>query len=268
MNEPITTSILPTPSSAGPSSGLLIDVRGLRAGYRDIEVVHGIDLQVRPGEIVALLGPNGAGKSTTLATIAGLLPILAGEVDVLATTHARTRRRTGASVAIQSRRSGLAFVPEDRALFFGLTAREHLRLAAPKGDRSAIDDALAPFPALQAIVDRKAGSMSGGEQQMLAVARALAARPKVLMIDELSLGLAPIIVERLLPMVRAVCDTSGVGVLLVEQHVNAALAIADRAHVMVRGAITLSGPADAMQRDPNSLAAAYLGTNEPETLHP
>ena len=161
--------------------------------------------------------------------------------------------------ALAARRRGLAYVPEDRALFFGLTAREHLRLAAKKHDTEAIDLALEPFPALRAIIDRKAGSMSGGEQQMLAVARALAARPVALMIDELSLGLAPIVVERLLPMVRDVCDRTGIGVLLVEQHVNAALAIADRAAVMVRGEITLSGSAESLRRDPQALANAYLG---------
>ena len=185
----------------------------LRCGYRDVEVVHGIDISVHAGEVVALLGPNGAGKSTTLATIAGLLRPLGGELNVLdkLTTTPRRRRRnmtaSTASNALEARSLGLGYVPEDRALFFGLTAREHLRLAAPRrkgvnaGD--AVEAALAPFPPLREILDRKAGSMSGGEQQMLALARALVARPKMLMIDELSLGLAPIIVERLLPMVRS-----------------------------------------------------------------
>ncbi len=239
---------------------VLIDAVGLRAGYRDVEVVHGIDVQVRAGEVVALLGPNGAGKSTTLATIAGLLPPIGGEVTVVgATTTRQSRRALSGATALAARARGLAFVPEDRALFFGLTAREHLRLAAPKGDRTAASEALALFPALEAIADRRAGSMSGGEQQMLAVARALAARPKAIMIDELSLGLAPIIVERLLPMVREICDTTGVGVLLVEQHVNAALTIADRAIVMVRGRVTLAGPAQDLRCTPDALTNAYLG---------
>ncbi len=237
----------------------LLELTDFVAGYRGVAVVHGITLDVGAGEVVALLGPNGAGKTTTLLTASGLLPRLGGSARVLGADQPLGRRRdtTRRSLALVSR--GMAHVPEDRALFFGLTGREHLRLAARRGDRDAIEQALAPFPALSAIIDRRAGLMSGGEQQMLALARALAGRPKLLMIDELSLGLAPIIVEQLLPQVRAIATESGVGVLLVEQHAHAALAVADRAYVMVGGRIHHLGPAATLAADAAILASAYLG---------
>ena len=234
-------------------------LRSLTTGYRGVAVVHNIDLEVRAGEIVALLGPNGAGKTTTLKTVSGLLPRIGGTIEVLGDQLAATRRMRADSVVALARR-GLAHVPEERALFYGLTGRQHLRLAHRRGDATAIVDALAPFPALAAILDRPAGLMSGGEQQMLAIARALVARPKVLMIDELSLGLAPIIVAQLLELVRDIARDSGVGVLLVEQHVDATLAIADRAYVLVRGRITTQGPATELAADPAALARSYLGT--------
>jgi branched-chain amino acid transport system ATP-binding protein len=231
------------------------------AGYRGVAVVHKITVRVDAGEVVALLGPNGAGKTTTLLTVSGLLPRLGGDVRVLGASQPSSGRRRSASRALALVRRGLAHVPEDRALFFGLTGREHLRLAARRGDDEAIDMALQPFPALAAIIDRRAGLMSGGEQQMLALARALAGRPKLLLIDELSLGLAPIVVEQLLPLVRRIARDTDVGVLLVEQHAHAALAVADRAYVMVRGHIRASGPAKDLAADPQRLAATYLGTD-------
>lgn len=237
----------------------LLELRAFDAGYRGVPVVHGVDLVVEPGEVVALLGPNGAGKTTTLLTISGLLPGIAGDARVFGETLPSGRRRATASRARRLVRQGLAHVPEDRALFFGLTGREHLRLAADRRDRSAVSDALAPFPALAEIIDRRAGLMSGGEQQMLAIARALAVRPKLLMIDELSLGLAPIVVQTLLPLVQNVARELGVGVLLVEQHVNAALAVADRAYVMVRGRITTHGVASELAADPARIARSYFG---------
>jgi branched-chain amino acid transport system ATP-binding protein len=245
----------PRPPRAVP----LLAVRALEAGYRGVAVVHGIDLSVGEGEVVALLGPNGAGKTTVLLTMSGLLPRLGGEVDLFGTAQPAAGRRGASNRALQLVRSGLAHVPEDRALFFGLTGREHLRLAARKGDNTAGDEALQLFPGLAAIIDRRAGLMSGGEQQMLAIARALAARPKLLMIDELSLGLAPLIVEQLLPMVARVAHEAGVGVLLVEQHVHAALAVADRAYVMVNGRVRASGAARELAADPQRLAESYLG---------
>jgi branched-chain amino acid transport system ATP-binding protein len=235
----------------------LLELRALHAGYLGVTVVHGVDLAVQPGEVVALLGPNGAGKTTTLATISGLLPSLGGEVLVLGEAQPRADR-VSARRARRLARRGLAHVPEDRALFFSLSGRQHLRLAAPRGDREAVADALAPFPVLADIIDRRAGLLSGGEQQMLAIARALAARPRLLMIDELSLGLAPIIVQNLLPLVRDIAQTTGIGVLLVEQHVGAALAIADRAYVLVRGRIALQGPAAELAADFERITASYL----------
>ena len=247
---------------------LLLEARGLVAGYGDVEVLHGIDLEVRAGEVVALLGPNGAGKTTTLHTIAGLVAHRAGTLRLLGVEQPVARRRAVARTALRRRAEGVALVAEDRALFFGLTAREHLRLAARRGDDEAIDQALAPFAPLRAILDRRAGLMSGGEQQMLAVARALVARPKLLMIDELSLGLAPIVVESLLPLVASVAHDTGVGVLLVEQHVSAALQVADRALVMVRGEASSSRSAAELAHDASELASAYLGNTGRSPNHP
>lgn len=244
--------------SVGAAPSPLLALRDLTAGYRGVAVVHGIDLEVRAGEIVALLGPNGAGKTTTLKTVSGLLPRLGGVIEVLGEQPAASRRLHAAEVVARARH-GLAHVPEERALFYGLTGRQHLRLAQRRGDRDAVEAALSPFPALAAIIDRPAGLMSGGEQQMLAIARALVARPKLLMIDELSLGLAPIIVAQLLDLVRGIARDSGVGVLLVEQHVDATLAIADRAYVLVRGTITSEGAAADLAADPAALARSYLG---------
>ncbi len=240
----------------------LLVLRDLTAGYRGVPVVHRLDLEVGAGEIVALLGPNGAGKTTVLKTVSGLLPQLGGTIEVFGEISVVTRRMRAKAVVARARH-GLAHVPEERALFYGLSGRAHLRLAARRGDASAIADALAPFPALAAILDRPAGLMSGGEQQMLAIARALVARPRLLMIDELSLGLAPIIVEQLLGMVRTIARDTGVGVLLVEQHVDATLATADRAYVLVRGVVSSHGPAAQLAADPARLAKSYLGAGSP-----
>ena len=237
----------------------VLELRDFSAGYRGVAVVHGIDLRVDAGEVVALLGPNGAGKTTTLLTASGLLPRVGGTARVLGAEQPLGRRRDATRIALTLVRSGLAHVPEDRALFFGLTGREHLRLAARRGDSDAIDLALAPFPVLAAIIDRRAGLMSGGEQQMLALARALAARPKLLMIDELSLGLAPRVIEQLLPLVRTIARDSGVGVLLVEQNAHAALDVADRAYVIVGGRVTDAGAAGDLAADTQRLAVTYLG---------
>jgi len=237
----------------------VLELHDFSAGYRGVPVVHDIDLRVDAGEVVALLGPNGAGKTTTLLTASGLLPRIGGTARVLGADQPFGRRRDATRIALALVRRGMAHVPEDRALFFGLTGREHLRLAARRGDAEAIEHALAPFPALAAIIDRRAGLMSGGEQQMLALARALAGRPKLLMIDELSLGLAPRVIEQLLPLVRTIARDSGVGVLLVEQNAHAALAVADRAYVIVGGRISDMGAASDLAADTQRLAVTYLG---------
>lgn len=228
----------------------LLDIDGLLAGYKGLTVVRGIDIAVEPGEIVALLGANGAGKSTTLLTVSGLAEQHGGSIEFdghdLQPLSAAARTR-----------SGIGHVTEDRALFQKLTVRENIRLGG-HGDTSALGDVLTLMPALEPLLDRTAGSLSGGEQQMLALARSLAAKPRLLMVDELSLGLAPLIVKRLLGDLRQLAD-DGLGILVVEQHVEQVLRVADRVVVLARGRISFEGvPSDlAGRRD--RLAAAYLG---------
>jgi branched-chain amino acid transport system ATP-binding protein len=229
----------------------LLQVQGLHVGYGAIPVVQGLDLEVRPGEVVALLGPNGAGKSTTLLALAGELPLQAGEV--------RWKGERIASPLHRRARAGLGFVPEERSIVASMTARQNLRVA-----RVDPADVLAVFPELTDHLDRRAGLLSGGQQQMLVLARALARRPEVLLADELSLGLAPQAVTRLLSAVRAAAD-GGLGVILVEQHVRKALTIADRVHLLHQGRITWSGTAAQAREHHAVLEASYLsGAPAPE----
>src|SRR5580704_15927516 len=244
---------MPAPASSASTSGHALAVRDLFAGYRGVPVVRELNLEVQPGEVVALLGPNGAGKTTTLETIAGLHRPISGAVEL-------SGESIGGEPAYVLAQRSLALVPEGRALFPGLTVREHLRLAGGRGQRAGREEELLEMlPELRKCLGRKAGLLSGGEQQMLAVGRALVTRPRLLLVDEMSLGLAPVIVERLLPILRRAADELGSSVLFVEQHVALALEISDRAYILTHGRIRLEGPAAELRERRELLAASYLG---------
>jgi branched-chain amino acid transport system ATP-binding protein len=228
--------------AASTSSGPCLAAIGLDAGYGDAAVVRNLDLHVHAGEIVALLGPNGAGKSTTLLTLAGELPPLAGEVAWYGEPTTEPLHKRAAR--------GLAFVPEDRSVLMSMSVRDNLLLG-----RGGVEGAVEVFPELGGLLDRRAGLLSGGEQQMLTLGRAIATEPKVLHVDELSLGLAPLVVERLLATLRRVADERHVAVVLVEQQVRRALSVSDRWYLMRNGAVVAQGD---HQSSAESVEAAFL----------
>jgi branched-chain amino acid transport system ATP-binding protein len=233
----------------------LLQLSGMVGGYSGLPVVRNLDLTVSEGEIVALLGPNGAGKTTTLLTISGMLPIIAGSVSVLGMDVGKVRRPEKLA------RRGVSHVCEGRALFSGLSVRENLRLGATgrTDAKRSVRMVLDYFPELGPLLNRRAGLLSGGEQQMLVVGRALVSRPKLLMIDEMSLGLAPVVVQRLLERLPLIVSETGCGALIVEQHVQQALGVADRAYVLNHGDLVAQGSASALRGDGSLLEATYLG---------
>ncbi len=233
-----------------------IDCHGLTGGHGATTVFRDVDLAVEAGTIAALLGPNGAGKTTLLLSLAGLLPLQDGTVTI----DGRPLKGSPASAT----KAGLVLVPDNRSLFTTLTVEENLKVAQRKGG-PVPRDMLDAFPALEGRWTLRAGALSGGEQQMLAMARALIQEPKVLLIDEMSMGLAPLVVEGLFSLVRRIANDTGCAVVLVEQHVNLALEVADTAAVLNRGAIVLRGEARELRSDHDRLEAAYFGTSAVET---
>lgn len=228
----------------------LIELRGVRAAYGTIEVLHGIDLAVMPGQVMALLGPNGAGKTTTLAVASGQLAPTGGQLMVAG------RDVTGVSPEDLARR-GLTTIPEGKGIFPNLTVKENLLMATYGGvDMAHVEEvAYSRFTRLGERRSQVAGTLSGGEQQMLAMARGLAVDPAVLLLDELSMGLAPLVVEELYGIVAQIART-GTSILVVEQFARTVLGVADLAAVMVNGRIRAVGRPDEIESD---LSAAYLG---------
>ena len=233
----------------------LLKVSNLQVGYGGIQAVKGIDFEVHEGELVSLIGSNGAGKTTTMKAITGILPAQGGDIEYL-----------GRSIAGQGPwdlvRQGLAMVPEGRGVFARMTITENLQMGAyVRSDRAQIAEDIERqfkiFPRLRERKDQYAGTMSGGEQQMLAMGRALMSRPKVLLLDEPSMGLSPLMVDKIFEVVQDVYS-QGVTILLVEQNASRALGIANRGYVMESGLITMSGDAKEMLHDPQ-VRAAYLG---------
>jgi branched-chain amino acid transport system ATP-binding protein len=228
----------------------LLQVSGLTAGYGRVQVLHGVELTVAGHEIVALVGSNGAGKTTLLRSICGLVAPTGGRIRFAG------QDITGQPVESVVRR-GLAHVPEGRRLFAGLPVRDNLRLGGWSTRNTDIDRVLALFPQLTARLHQVAGTLSGGEQQMCAIARGLMSRPELIMIDELSLGLAPLVVDEISAMLPGIA-AGGTAVLLVEQDVDTALSVSTRGYVMETGVIALSGTSPQLRADPR-IQQAYLG---------
>ena len=233
----------------------LLKVTGLKVAYGGIKAVKGVDFEVNEGELVTLIGSNGAGKTTTMKAITGTLPLVEGEIEYLG----KSIRGKGAWDLVKE---GLAMVPEGRGVFARMTILENIQMGAYiRNDKAEIakdiEMVFGIFPRLKERKDQLAGTLSGGEQQMLAMGRALMSRPKVLLLDEPSMGLSPIMVDKIFEVVRDV-SARGVTVLLVEQNASRALGIADRGYVMESGVVTMNGNAKDLLTDPR-VRAAYLG---------
>ncbi len=225
----------------------VLEARGMSAGYGPIAVLQEVDLHVMPGEVIALLGVNGAGKTTAVRALAGEIPLLAGEVLLNGkVTTAPLHRRA---------KAGLRLITEERSVFMNLSGADNLRLGGQERAKC-----LELFPELEPLLRRKVGLLSGGEQQILTLARALGAEPSVLLADELSLGLAPLVIQRLLAAVRAAADR-GAAILLVEQHVRNALAVADRAYVLSHGRVVLEGSTTDLAGRLSEIEDTYLATS-------
>ncbi len=237
----------------------MLSIKNLHAGYGKIEVLHGIDIEVPRGKVVTLIGSNGAGKTTTMRAVSGMIAPTAGEISL-------NGERIDGLESYHIARRGLAHSPEGRRVFATMTVADNLRLGAfprytgarPKGDVAAdLEKAMALFPRLQERREQLAGTLSGGEQQMLAMARAVMLNPEVVLLDEPSMGLAPILVDEVFKIIGRLKD-QGVTMLLVEQFAAAALAVADYGYVLENGRIAVHGPAAQLRDDP-AVKAAYLG---------
>ena len=253
MTTSMTTSV--TTNTTTNTGKTLLKVSGLKVGYGGIQAVKGVDFEVREGELVSLIGSNGAGKTTTMKAITGTLPFKDGDIEYLG----HSIKGKGSWDLVEQ---GLAMVPEGRGVFTRMTILENLAMGAYIRDDKAeiaadVEKVFGIFPRLKERKDQLAGTLSGGEQQMLAMGRALMSRPKVLLLDEPSMGLSPLMVDKIFEVIKEV-SSKGVTVLLVEQNASRALGIADRGYVMDSGLITMSGDAKVMLSDPK-VRAAYLG---------
>ena len=235
----------------GAANLAVLECRGLDVGYGKLTVARDITFTLPPNKVLTILGPNGAGKTTLLMTLAGFLSPRSGTITMNGNLVKGSSPR-------RMNQAGLVLVPDFRALFAELTPIQNLKLAAPRG--ADLDPVLELFPALTRRAKLRVGDLSGGEQQMLAIARALVQSPKLLLIDEMSMGLAPIAVESLMPVIRQVADERAASVVMVEQHIQLALEVADEAMVIVHGNVVLAGAAEEFRKDTSTVQAAYMGT--------
>jgi branched-chain amino acid transport system ATP-binding protein len=237
---------------------VILEVKDLHVAYGKVEALHGVGLTIRRGEIVTVIGPNGAGKTTLLGALMGLLPAASGSIDYMG--HARRRDDEVETLV----RHGMTLVPEKRELFAEMSVEDNLLLGAFDRYRSGhrdqmdtMDEVFELFPRLEERRNQLAGTLSGGERQMLAMGRALMAKPKLLMLDEPSLGLAPLIIKEIFKIIAALKQT-GVAILLIEQNARAALQISDYAYVLETGEVALAGPSAELAADPRVIES-YLG---------